>query len=274
MITSLQNQRVKDAAKLRDHRARQKQQRIIVDGVREIRRAIAADLEWDEAFVCEELLHPALVGKPPAAPAEIVALLKQAGAEIVPVTREVFAKLAFGDRTEGIVAVARTPRRTLEELKLPSQPIVAVLERIEKPGKVGAILRSADAAGISAVLLADAGTDLLNPNAIRASQGAVFTLPIAVADGDTLRAWLRERRFRIFAARVDAQLDYTKANWTAPAAIVLGSEADGLSDCWQGDDVTAIRLPMRGTVDSLNVSVTAAVLFYEALRRPDRKGEA
>ncbi|MCA9268291.1 MAG: hypothetical protein KDA41_07460, partial [Planctomycetales bacterium] len=157
-ITSLQNQRVKDAAKLRDARARRKQGRIVVDGAREISRALTADLMWSEAFVCEELLRDG--------DDALLAGLAQGGAEILPVTRGVFAKLAFGDRAEGIVAAAHAPSRTLVALKLPPAPLVAVLEGIEKPGNVGAILRTADAAGVSAVILSDAAAELFNPNTI------------------------------------------------------------------------------------------------------------
>jgi TrmH family RNA methyltransferase len=264
MITSPHNQRVKDAIKLRDHRGRQKQRRMIIDGTREIRRALGGRLDWVEAFVAEDLLQ--------AEDADVAEELRSAGAEMLSVTADVFAKLAFGDRAEGIVAIARTPDRRLEDLTLSTQPTVAVLEAVEKPGNVGAVLRSADAAGIDAVVLADPHTDLFNPNTIRASQGAVFTLPIAVADGEAVRRWLRDRQFRIFAARVDGAVDYTAARLVPPAAIVLGSEASGLSEHWHDDDITAIRLPMCGTIDSLNVSVTAGVLFYEALRQRNSLG--
>ena len=164
------------------------------------------------------------------------------------------------------VAVAHTPRRPLESVELSPSPIVAVLEQVEKPGNVGAILRTADAAGVEAVLLADPGTDLFNPNAIRASQGAIFTLKLAAAAATDIRAWLRHKQLPIFAARVDGAIDYREAQLAPPAALVLGSETDGLSDVWQSKGVTPIRLPMRGRVDSLNVSVAAGVLFYEALR--------
>lgn len=258
-ITSLQNPRVKEAAKLRDRRGRQQQQRIIIDGLREISRAVAAGLAWSEVFVSDGVGDP-LVVQP------LVDLLRDAGAEIVPVSENVLAKLAFGNRCEGVVAIAHTPQRPLSTIELSDAPVVAVLEQLEKPGNVGAILRTADAAGVEAVLVADARGDLFNPNTIRASGGTVFTMKLAAAAGTEIRAWLREKQLPMFAARVDGAIDYREAKLAPPAAIVLGSEADGLSDVWQGDDVTSIRLPMRGQSDSLNVSVTASVLFYEALR--------
>ena len=136
-----------------------------------------------------------------------------------------------------------------------------------RSGNVGAVLRSADAAGVSAVIAADPRTDLYNPNAIRASLGTIFTIPICEAASSDVLAWLRERRFTILAARVDASVPYTEVDFRGPTAVVLGSEAAGLSSVWTGDDVRGIRLPMCGAADSLNVSVTAAVLFYEALRQ-------
>lgn len=259
LISSLQNQRVKDAAKLRDRRGREKQQRIIIDGVREIRRALDAQLAWCEAFVCDELLAPQ--------DAAVVNALQIAGAHISHVTQAVFAKLAFGERDEGVVAIAQAPRRSLDEIHLPPAPLVAVLEAIEKPGNLGAMLRTADGAGLNAVIVADAGTDLFNPNAIRASQGAIFTVPIAADSSKTILAWLKQHRLAIFAARVDGAIDYHAADFRAPSAIVLGSEAEGLSDIWRAGEITPIRVPMLGAVDSLNVSVTAGVLFYEALRQ-------
>jgi TrmH family RNA methyltransferase len=176
-------------------------------------------------------------------------------------------KLAYGNRVEGLVAVAPTPRRTLAVLELPAEPLIVVVEGVEKPGNLGAILRTADAAGVSAVIVAGGVTDLYNPNAIRASLGAIFTVPVAAAASQAALDWLRQRNCRLIAARVDGAVDYTAANFRGPAAIVLGSEAAGLSATWRGDDMVAVKLPMLGRVDSLNLSATAAVLFYEALRQ-------
>ena len=148
-------------------------------------------------------------------------------------------KLSFGNRVEGIVAVAEPPVRELAALKLPADALVAVVEGAEKPGNLGAIVRTADAAGVAAVLVVDGGTDLYNPNAIRASLGAIFTVPVCEATSEKALAWLREERFRVFAARVDGAVDYTSVDFRGRTAIVLGSEAHGLSEQWRGDDVTA-----------------------------------
>lgn len=265
MITSLHNQRVKDAGRLRDRRQRDKQGRILIDGARELARAIEAGVELLESFICEPLCHTDEARR-------VLAQLAATRADVLPVSSEVFQKLAFGQRAEGVLAVARTPRRSLAELTLPDQPLVAVVEAVEKPGNLGAVLRSADAAGVSAVVAAGHGTDLYNPNVIRASLGTVFTLPVCAAATTDVLAWLRERGFAIFAARPDAKQLYTAVCYTGRTAIVLGSEAAGLSDAWRSDDVTSIKLPMRGRADSLNISAAAAVLFYEALRQ--RSGRA
>ena len=253
-ITSPQNPRVKDAVRLRDRRHREKQGRILIDGARELRRAVAAGVKLLETFVC--------------APA------CRCGGEVLEVSRPVFEKLAFGQRAEGLLSVAEMPRPTLTEignsrgLTAPgAAPLIAILECIEKPGNVGAVLRSADAAGVAAVIVADPRTDLYNPNTIRASLGTIFTMPVCEAASGEVLAWLRQRKVRIFAARVDGAVPYTEVDYRGPTAIVLGSEADGLSPIWTGDDVSAVRLPMLGAADSLNVSVAAAVLFYEALRQ-------
>jgi TrmH family RNA methyltransferase len=196
------------------------------------------------------------------------------------VSPEVFAKLAFGNRAEGVVGVAHTPSTTMrdvgESLRGEQTPLIAVLEGIEKPGNVGAVLRSADAAGVSALVAADGGTDLYNPNAIRASVGTIFTVPVCTASSAETLAWLTAHNLTIYAAWVDAEIEYTAADFTHPCAIVLGSEADGLSSFWRagpvgatgmGGGITSIKLPMLGVADSLNVSTAAAVLFYEALRQ-------
>jgi TrmH family RNA methyltransferase len=259
-ITSPQNQRVKDAVKLRDRRQRDKQQRIIIDGGRESLRATDAGLEIIEAYVCEPLLHTGDARR-------AVQRLSQAGGVLWSVTPAVFEKLSYGDRGDGVIAIARVRTPSLGELSIASGSLIAVLDGIEKPGNVGAILRSADAAGVAAVLIADLRTDLHNPNCIRSSLGTVFTMPIAVSTAVEIHDWLVAREFQIFAARVDGAVEYTQANFRGSSAIILGSEAEGLSDTWAGDNIHPIRLPMLGTADSLNVSVTAAVLFYEALRQ-------
>jgi TrmH family RNA methyltransferase len=150
---------------------------------------------------------------------------------------------------------------------LPADPLLAVIEGVEKPGNLGAVLRTADGAGVSAVIVAESGTDLFNPNVIRASLGTIFSVPVAVASTGDVLAWLRERGIRIVAARVQASIDYTSADYRGAVAIALGSEARGLSDAWAELADISVHVPMLGIADSLNVSATAAVIFYEALRQ-------
>jgi TrmH family RNA methyltransferase len=273
VITSRQNARVKEVVRLRAGRERRKAGRFLIDGEREIARAVACGVRVVEVFVCEG--HEKRV------------LTPFSGAEIFTVTAEVFEKICFGEREgAGMVVVAETPVRGLAQLKeLPaltqeSGPLVAVIEGVEKPGNVGAVLRSADAAGVDAVIVADGGTDLFNPNTIRASLGTVFKTNVVEATSAETIAWLAAKGLRAVAARVDGAVDYATADLSGGVAIVLGSEAEGLSAAWAGEtvkgglNVTAVRLPMLGLADSLNVSTTAAVLFYEARRqRKESRGQ-
>jgi TrmH family RNA methyltransferase len=260
VLTSFANPRIKAATALRDRRARDLAGLTLVDGSREIRRALDAGVQVVEAFSCE----PLLAGPDARAALD---LLRARGVAVQPTSEPVFAKLAFGERAEGLVAIVRIPSTALAELALPADPLVTVIEGVEKPGNVGAVLRSADGAGADAVVAASPRTDLFNPNAIRASAGTMFTLPVAAAPSADVLAWLRERGLRIVAARVDAERLYTEADLTGPLAIVVGAEADGLTDTWTADEIETVRLPMLGIADSLNVSVSAAVLLYEARRQ-------
>jgi TrmH family RNA methyltransferase len=264
VITSVQNPRVKAAARLRDRQGRDDQNRTIIDGVREIGLALAAGINVIELYffsgLCEDEDHQRLIAK-----------AEQQGAETIEVAPHVMEKLSFGHRVEGVVAVAQPPRKGLADLTLDADPLVIVVEGVEKPGNLGAILRTADAAGVSALIVADGRTDLFNPNAIRASLGAIFTVPVCAAKGDEAQAWLREHKCRLLAAHVDGSVEYTQVDFRGGVAIILGSEARGLSERWHSADVNSISLPMLGRVDSLNLSATAAVLFYEALRQ--RRGE-
>ncbi len=261
IITSLQNPCVKDTVRLRNARHRQRRKRIIIDGVHELTRAISAGLHLVEIFICE----PLLVSEESRSLAKA---LETCGGEILHVSEAVFQKLAFGSRSEGILGVAEMPHHTLQNISLTkNNPLIAVLEGVEKPGNIGAVLRSADAAGVSALILADARTDLYNPNAIRASLGTIFSVPVCEATSGEALAWLRDKKISIVAARVDGSVPYTEIDYCGPTAIVLGSEAAGLTSAWTAAEITAVRLPMLGVADSLNVSVTAAVIFYEALHQ-------
>jgi TrmH family RNA methyltransferase len=266
-ISSIANPRLKAALRLRSRRERDKTGLTLIDGARETARALAGGAQLREAFISvqyctDEECRLALQA------------LRAAGVQTWELGPEAFAKLAYGDRLDGIVSVAETPLHRLADLRLPLDPLIAVIEGVEKPGNLGAVLRTADGAGVSAVVVAEPGTDLLNPNVIRASLGTIFSVPVAVASTGDVLTWLREGRIRIVAARVEASTEYTAADYRGPVAIALGSEARGLSDAWAELADVSVHIPMLGVADSLNVSATAAILFYEARRQrqvvPDR----
>lgn len=260
-ITSRHNPRLKQAARLRESRHRRQSGRLLVDGARETLRALSAGVTPVEAFV-----DTADEGQRTQ---ETLAELNRRGVPITPVASEPFEKLAFGQRADGVVLVAEAPQRTLEDLGLGEAPLVVVIEAVEKPGNLGAILRTADGAGADAVIVADPRVDLFNPNAIRASVGAVFRDTVVEATASEALAYLKAIGATLFATRPEAERLYTAADFTGPTAIVLGSEAEGLSDAWDGAGITRIALPMLGVADSLNVSAAAAILLYEARRQRD-----
>lgn len=265
-LTSTANPRFRAALSLRDRRERARHGRLLVDGVREVARALDAGVALVEIFVAPG-------ASPEPAVDAVVARAAGFGIPIVPVTADLLSRLAYGERASGIVAVASAPATSLEALRLPAEaPIVGILEDVEKPGNLGAVCRSADGAGLDALIAAGttaAPADPWNPNAVRASLGTVFTMPLAVASTGSVLAWLRDRGLRVVAARVEGSVPYSEADLRGPVALVLGSEATGLTEAWSGAAVTAVRLPMRGRADSLNVAAAAAILFYEARRQRD-----
>jgi RNA methyltransferase, TrmH family len=258
-ITSPKNPRIRHAAALRDRRARDVAGLTLVDGLRELERALTGGAIPVEVFV--DLAQVGEAGR------DLLAGAREAGALVLPTSGPALERLAYGDRSEGAVATVRIPDLALAALTLPADPLVVVLEGVEKPGNLGAVLRSADGAGADALILADPRTDVFNPNAIRASLGAIFAMPLAVDTSAKVQAELSRRGIAVLTARVDADDVYSDADLTGPLAIVLGSEADGLSERWPSPPAHAVRLPMLGVGDSLNVSIAAAVLLYEARRQ-------
>jgi TrmH family RNA methyltransferase len=258
-ITSLTNPRVKAAVRLRDRREREMTGLTIVDGAREILRALDAGVRVETAFLAPDLVRTA----------DAIAVADRIGRRetTLEVSPDVLAKVAFGDRSDGVVAIVEVPRPALDDVPLAEDPLVVVVEGVEKPGNLGAILRSADGAGVDAVVVADPLTDAFNPNAIRASLGTIFALPVVTASSVDTLAWLGARGIRPVATIVEASVPYTAADLRGPLAVVLGSEAEGLSEIWRSAGVTAIAIPMAGIADSLNVSVAAAVVLFEAVRQ-------
>lgn len=263
-ITSPDNPRVKDAVRLRDRRARTRAGRFLVEGRREVQRALEAGLMPESVFVEE-----ARLADDDAAMDRIVAAAERAGGRIHPVNAAVSAKLALREGDEGVVAVFPIPDVRPEALRLPASPLVLAAEGLEKPGNVGALLRSADGLGADA-FVTSGGTDLWNPNVVRSSLGCLFTVPVAVCPAGGLRSWLRGAGLRIVAATPDGERTPDEADLRGAVALVFGREDTGLPDDFLAAADERVRIPMRGSADSLNVSVSAGILLYEAGRQRAR----
>lgn len=258
-ISSLQNPRIKEAARLRDRRSRDRSGLMLVEGYHELALAWQCGLRPQELFVCPELVRQ-----------EELTLrdeMEKDGTEIVEVSPAVMDKLAYRENSDGWVAVAPVPRRRLADLELGPAPLLIVAEGVEKPGNLGAILRSADAVGADAVIVCDGRTDLFNPNVVRASKGTVFQVPVAEGGGEETLAWLKERGIRLVAATPGAQTLHWKADLAGGVAIAVGTEKEGLSPLFLERADASVVIPMHGRVNSLNVAQALTVLVYEALRQ-------
>jgi TrmH family RNA methyltransferase len=269
-ITSLANPRVKEAARLRDAGHRRQTGLTLVDGLRELGRAAAAGVEIVEVFVAAD---PPPDDSRRAALAACLGACRAGGAAVAQVGSRAFAKLAYGDRNEGLVGVVRLKSRSLAEVSFPAGRPVLVAEGVEKPGNLGAILRTADAAGLAGVIACAARTDAANPAVIRASLGTVFSVPLAAATAVEAIRWAAATNRRVVAATPDADRAWHATQLSGNTLLVVGSEAEGLSAAWT-DAARAgtialemVSLPMRGAADSLNVAATAAVLSFEAVRQ-------
>jgi TrmH family RNA methyltransferase len=188
-------------------------------------------------------------------------------ADLTTVTRAVFEKISYRDNPDGWLGIFPIPKTTLEDLKMNDTPLVIVAESVEKPGNLGAILRTADAAKVDAVIVCDPRVDLWNPNVVRASRGAVFTVPTVEVDSQTALAWLKSRKMRVLAATPSAEVLYTDINLKEPVAITVGTEDEGLTDFWMQNADIKVQIPMMGKVNSLNVSIATALITYEAVRQ-------
>jgi len=263
-ISSAQNQQIKDVIKLAKHSERDARRVTIVEGLREVGHALAHGVVPVEAYVCPDL----------AQGTDAVAILsaldtfeQQQRTKRFAVTRELFAKIAYRGERDGILLVIPYLQRTLTELPLGQPPFLVVIEGVEKPGNLGAILRTADAAGVDGVILCAGATDLHNPNVVRASLGTLFTVPIVEAPTADTISWLHENRIQIVAAIPAATTLYTKIDMTQPTAIVMGSEALGLGAEWLAAADQRVAIPMRGAADSLNLATSTALLLYEGVRQ-------
>lgn len=262
-ITSRHNPRFKRTLKLREGRERRRTGQLLVDGAREVLRALQSGIKPIEALLD--------IRNDNVRTQEALAELRKREVPVVTVASDLFAKLAFGDRADGLLLVAESAQHTLNDLKLPSNGFIAVVEGVEKPGNLGAILRTTDGAGVDAVIVADSKVDLYNPNTIRASVGTLFRENIATSTSIEAQEWLVKNNVQVVVATPEATQPYYQTDLTQPTAIVLGSEALGVSDVWRKDKVVQVSLPMHGVADSLNVSATAAILLYETRRQRDVK---
>lgn len=256
VITSTQNPKVKSLLALEKPRERRKQQLFVIEGKKEIGLALKAGYTIGNLFYCVDLF-----------PEQDLASLGIDDKFLVPVSQDVFDKLAMRENSGGVIAVAEMKTHRLEEIKLSASPLVLVLEAVEKPGNLGAILRTADAAGLDAVVICDPQTDLYNPNVVRSSVGCVFTQPTATATSEETLAWLKKNKVRIFCTYLAASKPYHETDFRGPSAIVMGTESTGLSDLWVKQSDANIIIPMRGKIDSINVSTAAAVVVFEARRQ-------
>lgn len=253
IITSSSNPKIKALLALQQKSSqRRKESLFVVEGTRELERCIAAGYEADTVFVCPEI----------AAEVEL-----PQGCKCFYVSKELYAKIAYREGTEGVIAEVKSKALKLEDLNLSDNPLIMVLESVEKPGNLGAILRTCDAAGADALLVCDPLTDLFNPNLIRASLGAAFSVPTVACGSEEAIAFLQSKGIRILTAQLQDSELYYDIDMKQGTALVMGTESTGLSDVWRKAADAHIRIPMLGMVDSLNVSVSAAVLLYESVRQ-------
>ena len=259
IIRSAQNSRIKNLQKLiAKSKERKEQNLFVIEGARELHLALGVSYPLDTVFICPELFsetdYPEIMAEIPSS-------------ILVEVSLAAFQKIAYRENSDGVVALAKPKPHALNDLKLPDNPFVIVLEAVEKPGNLGAILRTADAAKADAVIVCDPLTDVYNPNVIRSSIGCVFSVPIAIATQSDTFSFLKDNKIRILAAELQGSQLYADTDFTQACAIIMGTEANGLTRFWIERADARIKIPMRGKIDSLNVSVSTAVLTFEAMRQ-------
>ncbi len=255
-ITSIQNPFIKSLLLLQEKaKARKQSGTFLIEGKREIELALKGGYEMETILFLPELIVEN----------ELHQLTKSA--ELIEISKEVYQKLAYRDTTEGILAVAKTKSLQLSDLKLSENPLILVAEAPEKPGNIGALLRTADAANLDAVIIANPKSDLYNPNIVRSSVGCLFTNQIATGTSTEIIAFLKERQINIYCATLQNSTSYHTEDYTTPTALVVGTEATGLTQEWRDASTQNIIIPMQGEIDSMNVSVSAAILIFEAKRQ-------
>ena len=256
-ITSSQNPFIKSLVQLQEKAKSRKQSgTFLIEGKREIELAIKGNYELETVLFLPELISD-----------EVLSKLSKSQINLIEINKEVYQKLAYRDTTEGIIAVAKTKSLALQDLKLPENPLILVMESIEKPGNIGAMLRTCDAANIDAVIIANPKTDLYNPNIVRSSVGCLFTNQIATGSTEDVIQFLKEKNIAIFGATLQNSNFYHTQDYTIPTALVVGTEATGLTQAWRDAATQNVIIPMQGEIDSMNVSVASAILLFEAKRQ-------
>lgn len=262
IITSAQNPKFKDLLALQEKsRLRREKGLFVVEGRRELMHCLEVGYVPQTVFVCPEIIPEE----------DYRAVTSACDCLFVEIPERLYEKAAYRGGTEGLIALIRSRELRLSDLKLRENPVIAVLESVEKPGNLGAVLRSADAAGIDAVIVCDPLTDLYNPNLIRSSIGAIFTVPVVAVSSEDAIKWLKDNNIKILTAQLQDSEWYYDTDMRGPVAIVMGTEATGLTDIWRKAADAHIKIPMLGRLDSLNVSVSAAILLYEAVRQRNSK---
>ena len=257
-ISSIQNQLIKNLYQLKEKSKHRKNfRKFLIEGQREIELAAKGGYELETILFFRDLLCESQIDN-----------LKATCHELIEISKDVYQKLAHRDTTEGVLAVAKTKSQKLEDLRITSKnPLILVAEAPEKPGNIGAILRTADAASVDAVIIANPKTDLYNPNIIRSSVGCVFTNQIAIGSTEDIIDYLKAQNINIYCASLDGSVNYHTQDYSQPTAIIVGTEASGLSIDWLESSTQNIIIPMQGEIDSMNVSVAAGILIFEVKRQ-------
>ncbi len=256
-ITSLKNPRLKYLLDLQKPRDRREQGLFVIEGIREVSLAQQSGYTLQTVYLSPEVYSP-----DPNYPINLQ------GLDVLHLPGDLFSKVAYRETVGGIIATAKMKSNRLSDLPLAQNPLYLILEQVEKPGNIGAMLRTADAAGVNGVIVCDLATDFYNPNVVRSSVGCLFTVPIASGTNEEVKGWLTDNDIRSYAAALsDSSKPYHEEDYRRPTAFLLGSEADGLSDFWMKESDEMVIIPMRGKIDSMNVSNAAAVLIFEAVKQ-------
>lgn len=259
-ITSVQNQYIKNIAKLSKSRERKKQQKTIIEGFWEVREAFINKYPIIDVLVCKDSLR--------IEEEEFFLQLEAAGVNIIYVSEHVMEKISYRSNPDKWASLVKTEYKAIESIQVKNDSLFVVCEALEKPGNIGAIIRSAEAVGADAVILTDTVTDMYNPNVIRASKGTVFSVPVIVCSNDELKDFCETNNISIFVGTPEATIPYYKENYSQASVIIVGNEHNGVSPYWRKNvNIKKIGIPMHGSINSLNVAQAASILLFEALKQ-------